>query len=141
MIGNDDEWPDWLVQQRGKRRRQPGYFSRRELTRRWVKHLRSQGLAVDHAAMRRMLAFVDRGYSLKPDQISRALAGFYKSGTVAKMPNGKPVIIDGTSYPSARSAAEALGISPQTVLNRLASTDPQWVGWKRGKPGKTRPEN
>ena len=131
MTIGDQNWPEWLVQQRDKRRRQPGYFSRRALTRRWVKELKANGREVTHDAIREMLAFLDRGYSLKPDQISRSLAGFYKSGAVSRMPNGHLVKIEGQCYPSARAAAEAHSVSPQTVLNRTASTDPKWSAWKR----------
>lgn len=81
--------------------------------------------------IRDMLRFVDRGYSLSADQISRALAPLYKQGTIAKHANGSPVIIEGRRYRSIRAASEAEGVSPQTVINRIASDAGAWVGWHR----------
>jgi hypothetical protein len=125
-----DSWPAWLVEQRRFPARAKGAWSRRELTRRWVKHLLDHDRPVTHDAIREMLRFVDRGYSLEPDQISRSLHGFFESGRVTKMPNGRPLIVDGIHYPSALQASEAHGVTRQTVLNRAASEDQRWRDWQ-----------
>lgn len=133
MFDCTDDYPDWLLEQRGKRYRaanQRGvYFKRSTLIVKYARHLKAQAKPVTHDAIRAMLRFVERDYSMHADQISAALAGLYANGTIPKMPNGRPIVIDGQNFPSARSAAEALGISPQTVLNRIASARPKWDGW------------
>ena len=135
MFKDAYDYPDDLIQQRGKRYRaanQTGpYFKRSTLIVKFARHLKAQGKPVTHNAIKAMLTFMDRGYSLNADQISRALAGLYSNGTIPRMPNGRPVVIEGKNFTSARSAAEALGLSPQTVLNRIASARPQWAGWTR----------
>jgi hypothetical protein len=138
---DDEKWPDWLVKQRGKAYRAPGYMSRRLLIREWVSHLKATDCNVTHSAIRNMLLFVDRGYSLKPDQISFALKGHYRSGAVPKMPNGRPVMVDGEAFLSARAAAARLRVSPQTVLNRIASSDERWSGWRLATDGHNPPSS
>lgn len=78
-----------------------------------------------------MLRFVDRGYSLAPDQISRALAPLYENDRIGRYANGCQVFVDGCAYRSIRAAAAAKGVSPQTVLNRITSSAEAWKGWKR----------
>lgn len=133
MLENADKYPAWLIEQRGKQYRAANhtgvYFRRSTLIINFAEHLKEQGRPITLEAIRAMLQFVERGYSLHTDQISRALAGMYKNNTIPKMPNGRPVTIDGEQYPSARSAAEAYGISPQTVLNRIGNDRPKWAGW------------
>ena len=107
------------------------WLDRDTLVRKFASHLVASGSPVTIAAIRDMLRFVDRGYSLRTDQISRALAPLYASQKVARYPNGAPVLVDGDEYPSIRAAAEAKRISPQTVINRIASDSPQWTGWQR----------
>lgn len=124
-------YPSWLVAQRGKPYRSPGYLNRNSLIRRYALHVRESGRDIGFEEVRQMLQFVDRGYSLEASQISRALAPLYRSGKLAKAPNGAPVSIDGTTYPSNRAAAGALGISPQTVINRIRSDRAIWKGWQR----------
>lgn len=137
MLDSTSEYPQWLVEQRQWRYRgrssDPRFKSRRNLTRRYVDHLMEIGQPVTFEAIRSMLKYLNRDYKLGPQQISGDLTVKYarKDNPLPKMPNGCPVSIDGAAYPSARSAAEALGISPQTVLNRIASARPQWTGWTR----------
>lgn len=104
--------------------------NRRKLIREYAGHLNASGHDVTFVAIREMLRSVDRGYSLKPDQISSALAVLYKSGEVRRQPKGRPVKIAGTKYPSARRAAEEFGVSPQTVLNRIKSDRETWKDWR-----------
>ena len=132
----EPDYPDWILEQRGRRHRdgdELGYLNRNKLIRRYARHLQTQGGRPTFAAIRSMLAFVDRGYSLRADQISRALAPLYRSkdAPLPKAPNGWPVSIEGKDYRSARSAAEAVGLSVQTVLRRVASDSPKWARWER----------
>lgn len=132
----DIDFPDWVIDQRGRRYRdgsEIGYLNRTKLIRRYARHLQNQGDQPTFAAIRAMLIFVDRGYSTKPDQISRALSSLYRSKVepLPKAQNGWQVAIDGKDYASARGAAEELGISVQTVLRRIASNVPKWSNWQR----------
>lgn len=127
-----------IESQRGVRYRNGAYGklggnweNRDTLVRRYADHLSAHGRAVTIDSIREMLVAVDRGYSLNADQISRALASRYRQGRIAKQANGDPVLIDGQRYKSARSAADDLGISPQTVLNRIRSEREKWQGWKK----------
>ena len=137
MFDTYSEYPNWLLEQRGRRYRgratDAGFLNRFTLTRRYADHLMKEGKPVTFEAIREMLHFVNRGYNLGPQQISAALASRYArtDNPLPKMLNGRPVWIEGIQYPSSRSAAEALGIAPQTVLNRIASAKPKWNGWKR----------
>ena len=137
MFDPASEYPQWLIEQRQLRYRgrasDPRFKSRRNLTRRYVDHLMEIGEPVTFQAIRKMLTYLSRDYKLGPQQICGDLASRYarKSNALPKMPNGRPVSIEGAEYTSARSAAEALGISPQTVLNRIASARPKWTGWTR----------
>lgn len=132
----EPEFPDWVIKQRGRQHRdgsELGYLNRNRLIRRYARHMQSEGQLPTFAAIRSMLAFVDRGYSMKADQISRALSPLYRSkdAPLPKAPNGWPVSIEGRSYRSARSAAEEVGVSVQTVLRRIASKRPEWAQWVR----------
>lgn len=131
MAEDGKDYPPWLVAQRGKPYRSPGYLNRNSLIRRYALHVRGLGRDVAFEEIRQMLRFVDRGYSPEASQISRALAPLYRSGKVAKAPKGAAVSIDGAPYASSRAAAEAFGISPQTVLNRIRSDQARWRGWRR----------
>ena len=135
MLDPSSEFTKELIKQREWKYRgratEAGFKGRDSLTKRYANHLVKEGKPVTFEAIRAMLQFLNRGYSLGPQQISAALASQYhrEKNPLPKMPNGKPVCIEGAEYPSARSAAEALGISPQTVLNRIASTKPTLTGW------------
>lgn len=133
---SDPGFPDWLIEQKGRRYRDGAkgkYLGRDTLVRRYARHLQSLGEPVTHAAIRSMLAYVDRGYSMKADQISRALSALYHSEDrpLPKAQNGWPVTIEGRQYASARAAAEGQGISVQTVLRRVASAESRWSEWLR----------
>lgn len=133
---SETDFPDWIIEQRGRRHRdgsELGYLNRNRLVRRYARHLQSNGQPPTFAAIRSMLAFVDRDYSMKADQISRSLGPLYRStdSPLAKAQNGWLVSIEGRSYRSARSAAEELGVSVQTVLRRIASDRPEWALWVR----------
>ncbi len=135
MLDDTSDFPELLEKQRGWQYRgratEAGFVSRSSMTKRYVEHLMEIGHPVDFETIRRMLKYLDRGYELGAQQICADLTLKYhrKDNPLPKMPNGKPVCIEGAEYPSARSAAEALGISPQTVLNRIASPRPKWTGW------------
>lgn len=137
MFDPTSEYPKWLIEQRDRRYRgratERGFKNRFTLTRLYADHLVKEGKPVTFEAIRAMLQFLNRDYKLGPQQISAALAIKYarKKNPLPKMPNGCPVSIDGAKYPSARSAADALCISPQTVLNRIASSRPKWAAWTR----------
>lgn len=132
----EQEYPVWIVEQRGRRHRDgndAGYRNRNWLIRKYALHLQAEGRSPTFAAIRAMLRFVNRGYSLKADQISRALAPLYRSKTkpIAMAQNGWLVEIEGRAYPSARVASEAVGVSVQTVLRRIASDREEWSRWTR----------
>jgi hypothetical protein len=137
MDDPDADYPEWLINQRGVAYRGSDkivagsgpWQNRNRLVRRYARELAAGGRPVTLDVIRDMLRFVDRGYSLSADQISRALAPLYKQGTIAKHANGSTVIIEGRRYRSIRAAAEAEGVSPQTVINRIASDAVAWVGW------------
>lgn len=136
MVEADEEYPAWIVDQRGRKHRDgddAGYLNRSKLIRRYALHLQSKGRAPTFDAIRSMLQFVDRGYSLKADQISRALSPLYRSKTsrIPKAQNGWAVEIEGRTYSSARAASEAVGVSVQTVLRRIASDRAEWSRWNR----------
>ncbi|KQM12985.1 hypothetical protein ASE49_13370 [Novosphingobium sp. Leaf2] len=80
-----------------------------------------------------MLRYVDRGYSLKADQISRALRNRYADETVPRYTNSTTVVIEGQQHRSIRAAAEVHDVSPQTVINRIKSKDAKWKGWRRAE--------
>lgn len=132
-MNGENDFLDLLVDQLDKLRGDAGYLNRTSLVRRYALYLRDEGHCVDFAAMRDMLAFVDRGYSMKPDQISRALASLYSAteNPLERMQNGWIVSIEGVRYESARSAGDALGISVQTVTRRIRSAAPEWSAWRR----------
>lgn len=134
----DDHMPEWLRAQRGFRYQERGrdgerkdWIKRREIVRRYVEHLQQTDRAVTAAAVRQVLAYVDRGYSLSSAQISKSLAPYRRRGLAQPYQNGSAVVIAGQFYRSARVAAEALGVSPQTVLNRVASGRDEWRDWRK----------
>lgn len=124
--------PTKLQSQRGLTSSDADYLNRTSLVRRYAKHLIDQGERVTLDKVRELLVWVDRGYSLKADQIAFALRGYYERGEVDRYSsNGQPVLIDGTRFSTVRKAGQSLGISPQTVLNRIKSDRPEWAGWQR----------
>jgi len=136
MSDAEEEYPDWIVEQRGRRYRggeNARFRNKARLIRQYALHLQAEGRTPTFEAIRSMLRFLDRGYSLKADQISRALAPLYRSKSypVHKAQNGWLVQIEGKAYPSARTASEAMGVSVQTVLRRIASARPEWSKWRR----------
>lgn len=124
-----DAYPDWLLSQKGLARGDKGRLSRLRLIREYAKHLLQQDREVTLDVIREMLTFVDRGYSLKADQIGFALAPYYRNGQVQRHTNSSAVMVDGLLYRGLRAAAKAKGVWPQTVSNRIKSEDAQWSEW------------
>lgn len=124
----------FLAEQRvepGKTWRGHGAWTGRDtLVRRYADALSKAGLPATFDAIREMLSATGRGYSLAPDQISRALASRYARKAIPKQPNGRPVVVEGERFRSALAAAERHGVARQTVLNRINSPRPQWAGWR-----------
>ena len=132
MPFDPEKLPADLKKQRGLTRSSPGFMNRDVMTQFYAKHASKSGEPATVDDIRALLVWVDRGYSLKIDQISRALAYSYRSGRVDKYTsNGQPGLIDGTKFSTVRKAGQSLGVSPQTVLNRIKSDRPEWAGWQR----------
>lgn len=139
MSEEDHRYPEWLRNQRGFRYRGHGQFpsgfgpwmNRTRIIRRYADEFSTAGQLVTIKMIREMLIYLDRGYSLKADQIGFALRGRYSSHTIAKYTNATTVVIDRQRHRSIRAAAETLGVSPQTVINRINSQDRKWKGWRR----------
>lgn len=139
MDQDHDDFPEWLRNQRGIRYRgqdqiPPGkgpWLNRNKLIRRYADDLIAANQPVSLEAIRAMLRFVDRGYSLNADQIGRALRSRYADGRVPKFTNATGVVIDGRRYRSIRAAATGESVSPQTVINRIESKRHEWRGWRR----------
>lgn len=133
-------YPEWLINQRGMRYRSQGqislgaggWFDRDTLVGKYADHLLALGEPVTLTTIRSMLRFVDRGYSLKADQIGRALRSRYADGRIPKFTNASTVVIDGRRYGGIRVAATREGVSPQTVINRVKSDKREWKGWRLG---------
>jgi len=106
-------------------------MGRLRMIRRYADELSAAGRPVTTEVIRKMLTYLDRGYSLKADQIGFALRQRYANGAVAKYTNSTAVVIEGKRHRSIRAAAEAEGVSPQTVINRIRSNDPKWRRWRR----------
>lgn len=112
-------------------RRPAGWHSRRAIVRDYVDHVTSTGDKATHQGLIDILTAMDRDYSLTTAQISKSLASHRKTGKAQPYPNGYQLMIDAQLFRSARVAAEAIGVSPQTVLNRIASDDPKWARWRK----------
>ena len=124
--------PEDLRMQRGLPRSSHRYIRRPSLVRQYVNLLISRGTPVTVERVRELLVWVDRDYSLKIDQIGKDLVYHYRDGRVDRYTsNGQPVLIDGTKFSTVRKAGQSLGVSPQTVLNRINSDDPKWADWRR----------
>lgn len=106
-------------------------MGRLRIIRRYADELSAAGRPVTIEVIREMLTYLDRGYSLKADQIGFALRQRYVNGAVAKYTNSTAVVIEGRRHRSIRAAAQAEGISPQTVINRIRSNDAKWKRWQR----------
>src|SRR3990167_1373686 len=140
MSEENDRYPDWLRKQRGFRYRghdqipsgSGPWMNRTRITRRYADALVAAGQPVTIDVVREMLRYLDRGYSLKPDQIGFALRSRYADDTITKYTNATAVVIDGERHRGIRAAAEALGVSPQTIINRIESADLKWERWRRG---------
>lgn len=133
------ELPDWVERQRGSpygRRgseggRPEGWRSKPQLVRDYVRHLEEADMKITHGALRELLRALDRDYSLSTSQVSKALSGFRRMEKADAYPNRSVLRIRGETYRGLRAAAEALGLSPQTVLNRINSKDQKWADWRR----------
>lgn len=123
-------FPTWIVEQRELNRGDPRYRGRRYIIRKYALDCASQGIPASFDEYRSVLRFLDRGYSLKDDQISAELGVHYRSGKVQRQPRGRSVLIDGVEYRSARAASEAIEVSHQTVRRRVASNEPKWSEWR-----------
>lgn len=138
MLKIEQIYPDWLRAQCGVRYRgeqwkalgTAGWQNRDNLIRKYAMYLQSLGRPVTLDALREMLQFVDRGYSLGADQISRALARLYARGELPRYPNGATVRVGDREYRSIRQAAREFKISPQTVINRSNSSKDEWGSWQ-----------
>ncbi len=128
----DEELPEWLRDQVGRRYRGPrtaGYLSKISIIRRFAQERAAAGQGVDHDVVRSLLDRLERGYSTSAKEISAALALLRASGVVTPFPNGHGIMVEGERYRSIREAAHQLGIGVETVRRRLS--DPAHPGWKR----------
>lgn len=91
----------------------------------------ARGERVTIGAIRDHLQGLDRGYSLKADQISFALQHHRNAGKVERWTNGRRVQVNGKVYRSIRQAAEnERNVSVNTVYKRISSKHPKFRGWK-----------
>ncbi|WP_100259712.1 hypothetical protein [Qipengyuania seohaensis] len=126
--------PEVLRKQRGLRYRQPlppgtRFLSHGRIIRAYAEHLIDKGERPTLDKVRSLLEWLDRDYSLNADRISFALRRFFKNGRMDRFTNGHQVRIGKEVFATKREAARALGIAPQTVKNRIDSTDPKWAEW------------
>lgn len=133
MSFEPDKLPDEIRNQKGLRYRQPteevAFKNRRVLTRAYLEHSIDIGKRPTVDDVLEFLKWLDRGYSLDRRQISLTVTSFQKDGRMDRYPNGHQVRIGKQTFASKREAARALGVAPQTVKNRIASTDPKWAEW------------
>jgi hypothetical protein len=130
MPDANNDLPSWIIEQRGLLRGDPRYKSRRFILRTYAIDRAAMDIAVSFEEYRAVLRFLDRGYSLKDDQISAVLGSLYRSGKLPRQPRGRPIVIDGVEYRSARAASEMIGVSHQTVMRRVKRDTPEWSDWR-----------
>ena len=129
----------WLQGQRGRRYQDrgcdpegsPKWDSLREIVKAYIEFMEEHRREVTTEGLMEVLESMDRGYRLSRTRISHILSPYRRSGRVKSYQNGFGLIIDDKRYESARAAARALGVSPQTVLNRISSKHTDWKSWRR----------
>lgn len=68
----------------------------------------------------------DKGYK----RTERTIELLRESGKELSLRYSKRICIEGIEYKNSGQAASAFGLSRRTVINRLVSNSPRWVGWK-----------
>lgn len=134
MSFDPETLPDAIRKQRGMRygkssRSEGKFLSHGRVIGEYVQHLIDKGERPTLDKVRSLLEWLDRDYSLNADRISFALRRFFKNGRMDRFTNGHQVRIGKEVFATKREAARALGIAPQTVKNRIDSTDPKWAEW------------